>query len=317
MDTTRPTLDFVGVGFSRCGTTWVAKCLADHPDVFVPAEKELYYYNNPDRMARKPLSSFFPARTEGRLLGEYTPRYVIDRTALAHVRHAHPDALLLVSLRDPVERAISQYNYFRHNMNKEDIEDFERALTGPYRVDYVTKSLYADHLETLFGLVDRDEVHIMFTKDFDEDPVSVLETLYSKLGVDSTFRPAALETRLNRSGADVGNVLGTNLHADDGVKLHGKRFEAFDRIRDVGESVTTRLRIRDYVEPVASPLLRKTERTVGRTTSRIESTVADDDSTTRTTIDEAAKQRVYREYFADQVEGLEEMLDVDLSRWKR
>jgi hypothetical protein len=45
--------------------------------------------------------------------------------------------------------------------------------------------------------------------------------------------------------------------------------------------------------------------------------VADDDSTTRTTIDEATKQRVYREYFADQVEGLEEMLDVDLSRWKR
>ena len=42
-------LDFLGIGAGKSGTTWLADVLRMHPGIFIPAEKELIYFN--DRIA--------------------------------------------------------------------------------------------------------------------------------------------------------------------------------------------------------------------------------------------------------------------------
>jgi len=38
-------INFIGIGAAKSATTWVADCLRGHPDIYLPAEKELNYFN--------------------------------------------------------------------------------------------------------------------------------------------------------------------------------------------------------------------------------------------------------------------------------
>jgi hypothetical protein len=310
-----PTLDFVGIGAARSGTTWISKCLADHPEVFVPAKKELHYYNSREHMARTPLATYFADADDEDVYGEYTPRYIINRTALDHIANAHPDATIIVSLRDPVERALSQYKQKRYNLEVEDIDSFEAALTGPYREDYLTKGLYAYQFSTVFDIFDRDQIHLVFMKDIKDAPASVVERLYSSIGVDESFQPPALKERINESGPGAGNVLKTDLQSNE-VVIRGRTIDTFDRIQRIGAAAFRKLPAGRAIRPAASTAFQTVRNKLEASVASVEST-----DTNRTagdpTVTDETKRRVYRTYFADEVAKLETMIDEDLSRWKR
>lgn len=307
-------LDFVGIGASRCGTTWISKCLADHPEVFVPAEKELHYYNNRDHMSQRSIESYFSASGEDDVRGEYTPRYMINRTALDHIAHAHPNATIIVSLRDPVERAISQYKQKRDDLGVEEITSFETALTGPYREDYVTKGLYAYHLSTVFDVFDREQIHLVFMESIENEPAAVIEGLYSSIGVDTSFRPSALKRRINESGRETGNIVKTDLQSDE-VMIRGQKIGAFDRIERIGGRVLGKLGIKRVVQPTVSNVFHAVRE---KTESRLSQPASSDgDENNDPSIDEVTKKRVYDTYFADQVEELQNMIERDISQWER
>lgn len=309
-------LDFVGIGVSRCGTTWLAKCLADHPEIFVPPEKELKYYNNPEVMRRRPVDSYFSKADGSQILGEYTPRYIIYRSAMERIRDDNPDARILVALRDPVERAFSQYKYFRYNLEKEDAADFEAALEGRHREDYVSKSRYAEHLGNAFEIFGRGSVHVVFYADIETDPETVIRDVYGFVGADETFRPLALDERLNPSGPKAGGVLRTDLSTDGDVMVRGSHIGILASVRAAGRNAVEALRIRRFVEPVAVPVLDRIQLRIERLAGRIAGEASYDATADDDTIDEETRRRVYRKYFAEQVECLEDMLGEDLARWK-
>ncbi len=40
-----PTVDFLGIGAQRAGTTWLYRCLQRHPQLYLPGTKELHYFD--------------------------------------------------------------------------------------------------------------------------------------------------------------------------------------------------------------------------------------------------------------------------------
>ncbi len=100
--------DFLGIGAQKAGTTWLHECLRRHPEVYLPPEKELHYFDERQyRSFRSYASRFRPAGP--RLRGEITPAYGIlpaHRVALVH--RLLPDLKLILLLRDPVQRSWSQ-----------------------------------------------------------------------------------------------------------------------------------------------------------------------------------------------------------------
>jgi hypothetical protein len=307
------TLDFAGIGVSRCGTTYLAKCLADHPDVFIPSKKELAFYNNPSRMENESIMDYFTDASPSQLWGEYTPRYIIDREALEHLARHNPDVKTVVSLRDPVERAYSQYKYFHFQMDQEKITDFEQAMTGPYKEDYIIKSKYATNIQRAWEIFGRDHVHVMFSHDFGIRPAKTIAELYAYLGVDTSFRPDVLHERLNESGTKNEGVLGTDLSSDDDVMVRGKRL---DGLRSFGSRVSKKIGIQSTIEKVGDPVISATEQIFGKLSSNGQSELKSDDEEEIIEPNEATKARLYNKHFAEEVEQLEEMLDEDLSRWK-
>ena len=200
-DVTAQPLDFVGVGAARCGTTWLARCLGEHPAIQLPDRKELHYFNNDRKYepSLRWLTERFPEPAEGRLRGEFTPRYLLSETALDRIARHAPEAKILVLLREPVARAWSQYCYFRFNKKKEPEREFERALAGFYHEDYVEKGLYGRALERLFARFPRERVWIGRYETIGEEPERLLRSLFEFLAIDPSFRPPTLDRVVNAS----------------------------------------------------------------------------------------------------------------------
>ena len=105
--------DFVGIGVSKCGTSWWFNLVLAHPDIHGPIKKELLYFNRifferhrhtdcTDEELRA-YHEWFP-RPPGAKTGEWTPSYVFSYRLPPILRRAAPDAKILVLVRDPVER---------------------------------------------------------------------------------------------------------------------------------------------------------------------------------------------------------------------
>ena len=173
--------DFVGIGAQRCGTSWWFDTLRRHPDVQSAPGKELHYFDwyldadvNDDYVER--YHALFP-RAEGKISGEWTPRYMADTWSMRMLREAAPDAKLLVMLRDPVER-------YRSAAAR------ERWLAGGQMrnrlavlSDAVWRGYYYEQLKHVYSLYPREQVLVMQFEQAVLDPVPLMERTCEFLGI--------------------------------------------------------------------------------------------------------------------------------------
>lgn len=212
--------DFLIVGAQRCGTTSLQKYLGRHPLV-APARftKGTHYFDRSFANGMVWYQSHFPTVTEQAFrkvrfgapahAGESCSYYLFHPLALERIAEALPGASLIVMLRDPVERAYSHYN---HEVARgfEDLS-FEEALARePERLDgedermiaepaydsfswrhhsYFTRGLYAAQLERLYGLFDREQVHVLESGRFFGDPDAEYRRVLGFLGLPEIHLP--------------------------------------------------------------------------------------------------------------------------------
>ena len=104
--------DFLGIGFMKCGTTWLYENLRAHPEVYMSDAKELRYFHGSRFHAslRSYAQNF--ADGGGRVSGEFSPSYVwLPSHRVAFIRRVMPELKILVMLRDPVQREWSRVTH--------------------------------------------------------------------------------------------------------------------------------------------------------------------------------------------------------------
>lgn len=167
--------DFVIAGAPRSGTTWLYHLLARHPRVRMaaPPRPEPKFFLVDELYARGLdwySRTWFEGAPPGSICGEKSTNYLESPTAARRIAKDLPGAKLIFILRDPVERAWS--NYLWSWMNGVESETFERALEleeqrerdlAPERRfsrphAYFSRGLYADLLQPWFQLLARDNV---------------------------------------------------------------------------------------------------------------------------------------------------------------
>jgi len=172
---TRPT--FLVIGAQKCGTTWLAEVLRDHPDVFVVPEKELHYYDDRTRHARG-LGWYLPHFAGGAgaaAVGEATPNYLwtqatprerelhhVSTDIPAKVRADFPELKLLVCLRDPVDRAVSAYH---HSIHARYISPSTRILDASPTFGIESAGRYAASLRDWLACWPRERFHVLIYED--------------------------------------------------------------------------------------------------------------------------------------------------------
>ncbi len=187
-------VDFIVGGVQKAGTTALHDFLAQHPHVALLRDQALHFFDKEEHFAAEPdygiLHHNFAPGWRWRVAGEVTADYLYYPRALERIARYNPRMKLVVSLRNPTERAFSQWN-MRRDKGQEPLE-FIDALKRDQEIGiwkrprgngYIARSLYSPQLEKAFDLFLRDQVLVLKYEEFRSDPSPMLKRLFDFLGV--------------------------------------------------------------------------------------------------------------------------------------
>jgi hypothetical protein len=185
---------FLVIGAQRAGTTWLDRHLRAHPAVYLPERrKELHFFDRYYERGPEWYGSFFPSVTESaryRAIGEITPMYLFDPATPERVRRDLPDCRLIAILRNPVDRAYSQYALAVRDVGE--TAPFEEFLEA--NPDAIERGFYARQLGRYFERFPRDRLLVLMFESVMGDPVPALRRVADFLDIDpDAFRDVSSE----------------------------------------------------------------------------------------------------------------------------
>ncbi len=199
---------FLVIGAPKCGTTSLFHYLAQHPDVYLPARKELHYFTYDDlaRNSAGPgdadlLPHFCATRSDyeaqyaqvrgEREIGEVSPSYFYYADASRRIRDELGTPKIILLLRDPVQKAFSQYMHLVRD-NRERLSFYQGLMAEPKRIEqrwgalwrYAEGSIYAWRIRRYLETFGEDRVKILFFEDLVRDAGSLVREVLRFLALD-------------------------------------------------------------------------------------------------------------------------------------
>ena len=201
--------DFFVAGAPKAGTTALHAALARHPGLYLSPVKEPKFFlsdgppptqGGPGDVRtyrehvwrRADYEALFDPAPAGKLRGESTPFYLYRHDAQLRIRDLVPDARLIVILRDPIERAHSNWTHL-WSAGLDPIDDFVLACDAePRRIEagwadfwhYLQLGMYGSQLEHLYSVFPREQVLVFRYRTMITDPAGLLDAVCGFLGVE-------------------------------------------------------------------------------------------------------------------------------------
>ncbi|MGB0651856.1 MAG: sulfotransferase family protein [Thermoplasmatota archaeon] len=198
---------FIGIGVPKAGTTSLHHYLDQHPGIFMATKEPHYFLHAKGRRPWRgpgdaastrndihewPAYQAAFARAEGRLAGEFSPQYLADAEVPRRIKERLPDARFIAVLRDPVQRAYSNYLHLRRN-HREPLGSFRDALAKederlaagwePFW-GYRTQSRYGTNFQPWLEAFPRDRFFVLTLHELQARPAVTMDRLHDFLGVE-------------------------------------------------------------------------------------------------------------------------------------
>lgn len=192
MDSNKPSLlvpDFICIGVQKGGTTTLHHLLSKHPGIAMSPKKELQYFSHNYHLGIDWYLKQWPSECRAKHCGETTPYYVFHPYAAQRIKESIPWVKLIIMLRDPVERALSQYFHsvrlgFEElglcnalEMEGQRLHGAAECLIDPsirhkshQEQSYLSRSRYEQQLPRWFELFPSDQILILRSEDFFLNP---------------------------------------------------------------------------------------------------------------------------------------------------
>ena len=218
------------IGAMRAGSTSLHALINQHPEIFMSHVKEPMYYvaetmrrtldmygNTADieyqlmdfvkqrKHAEAHTYEILFDKVMGRKYMGESSHYIYHPQVARAIHDDCPNARIIVSLRNPIERLYSEYMLYRRqgkdveetfaefvNNNSSFSHDGKILITDSPKI---RKSLYFDSLVEWVNVFGRDQVKIILFEDFISDYLQVCESIFSWLGVDPTFTPIPIHAQ--------------------------------------------------------------------------------------------------------------------------
>lgn len=191
-------LTFIGIGAQKCASSWLFDILADHPEAALSGKKELDFFSYHYENGYEWYEQQFANKPGAKAVGEISPSYFNEASVPERAKLYSPDLRILLSLRDPVERALSQH---RHLVRIGTISGpdyrFEKALAD--NPSYIEQGLYATHLSRWLERFPENQILVVLMDDIKNHPDETARKVYKFLGISTGHQSAALHEKSNPS----------------------------------------------------------------------------------------------------------------------
>jgi len=188
-------VDFIGMGAVKCGTSWIWRCLREHPQICMPKTKELRFFNSDEKYEKgvNYYKIFFNDCPQNFVKGEFTPDYINHPDTAKRIKKCFPNVKLIASLRNPIERAYTHYWYER-SRGFELNAKFENVIKE--NPQYREGGFYYKNLKSFSKLFPREKMLILIYEDIAKDPIKFIQRIYHFLGVDENFIPPSINKKI-------------------------------------------------------------------------------------------------------------------------
>jgi hypothetical protein len=185
------------VGAPRSGTTSLYNYLKQHPEVFMSPIKEPHYFARKDIHEfhdkvgyPKIISDFreyislFKGGKDKKIRGEASVNYLYSKSATCEIYKLIPDAKIIISLRNPIERALSHFKYDL-TLGVIFVKSFCEAIKK--RPFHLWMGLYYEHVKRYLETFSTQNVKIIIYDDLKNDTLSVMKDICRFLKIDENY----------------------------------------------------------------------------------------------------------------------------------
>ena len=217
--------NFLVVGAPRTGTTSMYRYLSEHPEIYLPTKKELHYFThdyltkNSNGPKDKEFSycktldeytMFFQSvPSNAKAVGDISPSYLFFPQCISGIKGLLGESVrIIIMLRNPIERAFSNYLHMVRS-NRETLSFFDALQAEEERLEkgwrniwlYKGHSLYYEKVQRYIEDFGSSKVKVILYDDFSKYTLKTVQDVYRFLGVAAEFVPENINVIYNRSGA--------------------------------------------------------------------------------------------------------------------
>lgn len=193
---------FFIVGVPKAGTTALHDYLSRHPQVAMSEDKEpnyfswkeieeqQLYYRKKNVKSEEEYLHLFNTNPNAIIAGEASISYLFYHESANRIKAFQPNAKIIISLREPVARAVSHYQMdYSLGLVREDLETIWKQgrahkNTGIFFQQYFQLSEYYPQIENYLKVFSKDQLLIFLHNSLKEDPQNCLKRLCSFLHID-------------------------------------------------------------------------------------------------------------------------------------
>jgi len=187
--------DFICVGTQKSGTTWLYHELSKHPDIDMPKTKEVGNNNASTGVEKnkhgisspflnlEKYSSYFPKNNK--ITGDITPLYFYEPDCAKQIKKVLPNSFVFVILRNPVDRAFSQWRMVRNLGAMEKTATFMKCFEENVR-NIKTRCLYINYIRSFIDELG-ENFKFYFYDDILKNPNYFLKNILKNINVNLEF----------------------------------------------------------------------------------------------------------------------------------
>lgn len=193
---------FAVVGVRRSGTTSLAHSLSRHPlirlcnseDSGFFAKDKLFEKGNPSSSFSSMASTYSGAQM---IWGDVCPDYIFHTPSIARLSHYNPSIKLITILRNPAERAFSDWQYatykgwedrpfmtaIQEELNARHQPSAAQDQLNVMTSSYLARSMYGEQIQSLIQYFDPHQLLFIRSDDFKYDTPVIMYRVFQFLNV--------------------------------------------------------------------------------------------------------------------------------------
>ena len=189
--------NFLITGVQKAATSWIAVCLGEHPQIFIPERKEIFYFDKHYSRGLNWYEAQFSGWSGETAVGEATPNYLYEPNVPERIYNTLGNIKIISRLRHTVDM---DYFYFlrfvRRGLIPQDA-DFKTEFEQDGQFALRTRGNYFEQIRRYSYYFPQEHHLIVFQEEMKARQSKTLQKCYALLEVDVNYRPKKMGELIN------------------------------------------------------------------------------------------------------------------------